>query len=748
MHFIIKEYVETNKSLPEIFLEVPNTNQPVEEVLRILVNDSATGADIQNLIDVAIETGHPDEEVFFIFIAQLIFYFGNIKMPLKADSAFRISSAFEISRYHVEIQAFYYQACSFYHFINRNFKDADDFNVKSLKIISKKSTRYFDFLTGVGQFLSIDGRLALMPKDEINYFTDPENFNFVSLRILLRNALFTVDINSIDKHELEWRTKYAKKNMDSKEKIDIAIDLLKGNFKERPSEPAELNHYIHYYQALKDRNLSAAKSYFKKIRFENFYSKYSKVFYFTNFHHAFVTEWYDIIENLISNRENEDYHYMLDFFIVRYFLIKNKKDLAKIYYLQLLKNCEKFQAMGRLKFEMQFAFELNTISFFELTQPSVTGQAINKKLLLHTEKLPAKDNALDIKRIVGKSKAIVDIKKKIMQFADIHRSLLVIGETGVGKEEIARAIHEESKLKDKPFLAINCGTLTDTLLQSELFGYEVGAFTGAVNVRKGIFEEADDGVVFLDEFGEMSPKLQVSLLRVLENNEIRRVGGTKVRKINCRIIAATNANIEDLIAKKLFREDLYHRLKQFSIAIPPLRERKEDIPELMSFFLNQQNNGQRQEFSSDLITKFTTYDWPGNIRELKNEIDRIKIFCGNKAIIEEADVDIEWLNKSPKLESKKTKEQPVVPEENNLSIAEKMHQRITQKKLSPADKRNQQLRLLFQQYKQLTRSQIADALEISPLTAAQDLKRLCNEKFIVKKMPNNCPRNFYFEIIE
>ena len=168
----------------------------------------------------------------------------------------------------------------------------------------------------------------------------------------------------------------------------------------------------------------------------------------------------------------------------------------------------------------------------------------------------------------------------------------------------------------------------------------------------------------------------------------------------------------------------------------------------MSFFLNQQNNGQRQEFSSELITKFTAYDWPGNIRELKNEIDRIKIFCGNKAIIEETDVDIEWLNKSPKLEGKKTKEQPVAPEENNLSIAEKMHQRITQKKLSPADKRNQQLRLLFQKYKQLTRSQIADALEISPLTAAQDLKRLCNEKFIVKKMPNNCPRNFYFEIIE
>lgn len=747
MHRIIKEYIETTKSLLEILLGLPNNGNLVEEALRILVTDDTKIENVQNKIDRAIEFGHPDEEVFLLFISQLIFYFANNKMSLKLESAYRISCSFEISRYHPELQSFYFQACSYYHVTNKNFDKADELIMKSIRILSIDSKRYIEALIGAGQLFSIDGRLALMPKAEFTVLSNQKNINYQCLRILLRNALFTAEMNSIEKYETEWRLAYTNQHMGSKEKIDIAIEILKGNFNERPLQPAELNHYLLYYRSLKEHKLSDAKMYFKKIDFAIFYSKYSKIFYFINYHHAFVTEWYEIIESLISNSDQQGYHYMLDFFIARYFLIKNKKDLASMHYLRLIKNCEKFQAFGRLKFELQFAYELNATSFFELTQLTILNKTLNKKLFLPVELISQKENVLDIKRIIGKSNAIVDIKKKALQFADIDRPLLILGETGTGKEEIARAIHESSKLKDKPFLAINCGTLTDTLLQSELFGHEIGAFTGAVSMRKGIFDEAGDGIVFLDEFGEMSPKLQISLLRVIENKEIRRIGGAKTKKINCRIIAATNANIEDLITKKLFREDLYHRLKQFSIFMPPLRERKEDIPVLISFFLNQQGNSQTQVFSNELITKFINYQWPGNIRELKNIIDRIKIFCGNKPIIEKADVDIEWLNNDIQFNARNANSQITHSDKNNISIEEKMQQLINQKKISPADRRNQKIKLLFVKFKQLTRSQIAEALEISPLTAAQDLKRLCDENFIVKKMPNNCPRSFYFEII-
>jgi transcriptional regulator with PAS, ATPase and Fis domain len=433
---------------------------------------------------------------------------------------------------------------------------------------------------------------------------------------------------------------------------------------------------------------------------------------------------------------------MLDFFVARYFLLKNKKDLARFYFAQLLKNCEKFNAIGRLKFEMQFAIELSFSSFLDFTYPRQIINATELRKSLENAMIPSKIDLYGLNRIIGNSKAIKEVKKKIKLFSDIQRPILLIGETGAGKEILAQAIHEESIYKNKPFLAINCGALTDTLLQSELFGYEAGAFTGAIGTHKGIFEAAEDGVVFLDEFGEMSSKLQVSLLRILENNEVLRVGGTKVKEIKCRIIAATNANIEDLIQKKLFREDLYYRLKQFSIIIPPLRDRIEDIPELINYFLNLTNKGQAQIFSDEVMLKFQEYHWPGNIRELKNEIDRIKILCGNKPIIELNDLDIEWIEK--KITLPEIKISSLTSTENNKY--EQMHQRIMKVKLSSNEKRQQQITLLFQQYKQLNRIQIAEALEVSLLTITRDLKRLCADGIIVKRMPTLSPKTHFFEI--
>jgi transcriptional regulator with PAS, ATPase and Fis domain len=224
-----------------------------------------------------------------------------------------------------------------------------------------------------------------------------------------------------------------------------------------------------------------------------------------------------------------------------------------------------------------------------------------------------------------------------------------------------------------------------------------------------------------------------------------RVGGTKARQIKCRIIAATNSNIEELIAKKLFREDLFHRLKQFSIYIPPLRERKEDIDELIYYFLHQQNAEHTQVLSNELMLKFHEYHWPGNIRELKNEIERIKILCGYKPIIESQDIDIAWLDKKPVAAEKSVANQ-INKKLENTSIQQVNESGFT-KNLTFSDMRRQQLILLFQKYKKMTRGQIAQILQVNLLTVTKDLRRLCEEGVIIKKMPTKSPRSHYFEIL-
>lgn len=748
MHKIIKDFIQTDKPLQDIVKQEKQESQPVEIafylVLQNLNREPQPEATYQK-IDAALEKGHPDEEVFLLFLSFLMIFYGYKGMPLKSESIFRILNSFEVTKYQPEIQAFYYQCCAYYYINTLEFKKREEANLLSILKMPKNSPRYIGFLINTSQIVGVYGRLYDLPQEDLLILEKNVGKTYVSVTGSLFNAFFIVNLKLIDKYYHILKSKF-KKDVRFKEHLfQSVIDFLNGDFDEKKSLDPVINTCISYYKALKNRNLETAKLLFSinegVYPDGNFYC----IFNFIKFHHAFVSGRYDIIEDIIKNPEKQMESYILDFFIVRYFLVKNNLDLARYYYARLLKNCEKYQAMGRLKFEMQFAFEISAFSFFELTQPlqakisDVTNNTLAVALIAR-EKV-----SLGLNRIIGSSKAIVEIKKNIKKFANIQRPILIKGETGVGKEVVSRAIHEESELKDKPFLAINCGTLTDTLLQSELFGYEAGAFTGAVNARKGIFEIAENGTVFLDEFGEMSPKLQVSLLRVLENNEIRRVGSAKAQKIKCRIIAATNANIEELIQKKLFREDLYHRLKQFTITIPPLREHKEDLPELIDYFLNQKGIEQPQSLSKDLFLQFQTYHWPGNIRELKNEIDRIKVLCGYKPIIEEYDIKLDWVNNEihPPLE--------VIPSHNISSDDSKDKSNsgndlILVNKLSHADKREQKIIHLFQKYKKITRDQIVKTLEVSGPTITKDLQRLCTKGVIIKRMPTLSPQSHYFEL--
>jgi len=241
------------------------------------------------------------------------------------------------------------------------------------------------------------------------------------------------------------------------------------------------------------------------------------------------------------------------------------------------------------------------------------------------------------KNIIGESGPMQEVFKSIKKVTDSNVTVLLQGESGTGKELIARAIHFESeKRRNKPFVAVNCSALPESLLESELFGHEKGSFTGASGRRIGKFEQADGGTIFLDEIGEMSPSTQVKILRVLQEREFERVGGNELIHVNVRVISATNKNLEEAIKKGEFREDLYYRLSVFPIVIPPLRERKEDIPLLAQFFIDKYARREEkdvQELSSDALDLLTAYHWPGNVRELENAIERAVILASSDQIL-------------------------------------------------------------------------------------------------------------------
>jgi DNA-binding NtrC family response regulator len=226
--------------------------------------------------------------------------------------------------------------------------------------------------------------------------------------------------------------------------------------------------------------------------------------------------------------------------------------------------------------------------------------------------------------LVGRSPAMMELYKQIARVAPSKSTVLIIGESGTGKELAARSIHEHSARSGGPFVPVNCGALTETLLEAELFGSTKGSFTGATADRRGLWEEAEGGTLFLDEIGETSPAMQVKLLRALQEREIRRVGSTKNIPVDVRVVAATNRNLEEEVANKNFREDLYYRLSTITLRAPALRERRSDIPLLAERFLHraEENAGRHSlKFAEETIKVLVAYDWPGNVRELESAIE-------------------------------------------------------------------------------------------------------------------------------
>jgi len=252
-------------------------------------------------------------------------------------------------------------------------------------------------------------------------------------------------------------------------------------------------------------------------------------------------------------------------------------------------------------------------------------RALERRRLLEENRALRREGRGRMREIVGRSPAMLEVYKLVARVAVSMSTVLVVGESGTGKELVARAIHSHSSRAAGPFVAVNCTALAESLLESELFGHAKGAFTGAEKSKRGLFEEAQGGTLFLDEIGDIQPKMQAHLLRVLQEGELRRVGGSEPIRVDVRVVAATNRDLEEEVQRGRFREDLYFRINVVTIRLPPLRERPEDIPLLVDHFLSKyaQREGRAEAgIADEAMELFRSYGWPGNVRELENVVER------------------------------------------------------------------------------------------------------------------------------
>lgn len=268
-------------------------------------------------------------------------------------------------------------------------------------------------------------------------------------------------------------------------------------------------------------------------------------------------------------------------------------------------------------------------------QKVLEDRDLRKKITYLTEQVEQRHK---FENIIGKSKTMQDVFEMIRRVSKTDTTVLITGKTGTGKELVAKAIHFNSKRKEKPFVVVNSSAIPETLLESELFGYIKGAFTGALRDKRGLFQEAHEGTLFLDEIGEIPPSVQVKLLRAIEDQTITPVGGTKGEKVDIRLLAATNHELQEEVNKGSFRSDLYYRLRVMSIRLPELKERREDIPLLAKHFLKKYNNSLKKEIrtiSKETLNLLLDYDWPGNVRELEHAIERAVLVCDSEDILPE-----------------------------------------------------------------------------------------------------------------
>lgn len=751
MHPIVNEYLNTGLFLSTILEHHCNPSIYLETIfLKIcqLRNVVEVDPQIYQEIDQAVLQGHADTNVYMLFISIAIDFTSRRHQTEKSKVLNSIASSLSFEKIHTIVKSTYCLTSGTLKYYEDNTTEGDKLLKQSLLLIDKNHPRYFSILLGYATLISSEGRLNELGKDDLEkiYSYKSEQFSFICVNIKLSNCILTGNVKEGIVHNEEYKKLFPADAIYLVEGRKDLLKILSGEFDEKNFKNEKFKLYAKVCFNLLSGNLPEAIKDLKqmqKVQWQKVahipFEKYLPL-------HIALSSGDKGKARLLFQElhQNGSPNYMDDFFLARIQLLELDIESANQTFNRLMKNINFYDAMHRLAFEMQFAKELKTSDILFLMNGVKDEKTTNSILIKAEQHKKRHDLVTGLKRLVGESASILQVKKLIKQFSLLKDPVLITGETGTGKELVSRAIHEEGPFPQEPFLAINCGALTESLLQSELFGYVAGAFTGAQKERKGIFEAAGKGTVFLDEFGDISPKMQISLLRVLESNEIRLIGGTNTRTIACKIVIATNIDLHQAVKEKKFREDLYFRLARFDIQLPSLRDRVEDIPKLINYFLDDVN-GIQKKLSTSLLEALKKYPWPGNIRELKNEMERLKILHSDKNFIEIEDFDFDHLQGFEKSDLKKeakvkVKVEPQDADEDKiLSIV----QRGTK-----VDQRHEFIKGLFRKYKKLTRSQIMEIAKISPVTATKDMEMLCQSGFIERKTPTKSVKSHYFVLVE
>lgn len=751
LHPIVEGFLSAKEPLGVVLEKHCHSDQPLESAFLSLSKEapeSNINLSLIEQIDKAIIEGHPDSNLYLFFICMVVSYYHRHKQKEKVKSLLLIGSSITSDEIKPFIKAIFYSNLA----INKRWEgkidECNQLMKKCISFVDRAEPRSHVLIQNYMTNIALSGKLKEKNKyqlEELNGLP-PAHYSLASSSVKIINSIITG--NTQEGFAIFEEYKNSKDYIADKS-FESYFELLKisaGDFNEAnytSNDGKFMANAFHYFLS---GNYEQSLRYFALLN-ENFsLSNMNLSFSYLPLHMELNNKKSGKARLLLlEKKEAGDVFYLDDLFYGRSQLLENDEMGANESFVRLIENVRRYDAMKRLEFELQFAKEMSLPVILRLLKgwqlDKQTANTIKKpEVLTKPKEIPKGVNLF-----IGKSRVIVQIKDLIKKYAAINAPVLVTGETGTGKELVSRAIHEEGLYPKEPFLAINCGALTETLLQSELFGYEAGAFTGAQKQRKGIFEAAGKGTVFLDEFGDISPKLQVSLLRVLEANEIRMIGSTVTHKIECKIIVATNIDLNKAVLAKKFREDLFFRLARFEIKLPSLRERKEDIPELIHYFLSS-NSLSNRYLSTELQNALLAYHWPGNIRELKNEIERLKILNPGIEKLEIEHFDFKHLQVNPIASnnnaSKSTPQDSKILEEIALDDS---YQKIIQSGFR-MERRHALLKELFKKHRKLTRNQIMKIANIGPTTATKDLQLLISQNFIVRRTPTQSTSTHYFEL--
>lgn len=753
MHPIIKELSNSNTSILEIVEKYYQKDQLLENTLLKLIKDlgkGQLGSVFFEEIDQAIISGHPDSELFILFVLYAINYFILIKYYKNANTLASIASSLLTKENNATVQTLYCQTFARLKYDENNQTECRKYLIKLMSLMKEGQPRYnqyklncMNILGGMGQLNEMGVFNEIVPPS----FTTKDEIISYFVAIFLncgKNGDYLLGLKAI---------KYFKINFPVVMKSELAkseafFKVMSGDFNENNHSDILFKQYVKVCLNLSNGNFEVAHDHLKILLNE---TKNPNHYFIENFplHFELSTKNIGKAKFILYEREQKGISNFMDgLYYGRLQLLEKKYLEADQSFIGLTENVKKYGAMNLLKFELNFAKEMRLFDQLRLINGwGESSVGIPIKASKKKEVIKGKiNNGVDL--LIGQTEKMVTIKNQIKKYSKLKDIVLITGETGTGKELVAKAIHEEGLHPKEPFLAINCGALTDTLLQSELFGYVTGAFTGAMKERKGIFESAGKGTVFLDEFGDISPKMQISLLRVLESNEIRLLGDTVNRYVQCKIVIATNVDLHKAVEENKFREDLFFRLARFELKLPSLRERIDDLSLLIQFFLDR-NTGideNRKIISINLLNELTTYHWPGNIRELKNEIDRLSILNPEVKMLDVEHFDFTHLQGFQRKIINKP--QQVINEDTLPDIAKNEHHAQIIENGFRKEKRFDLIKDLFRKYKKLTRKQIVEFTKTGQSTATNDLQMLCKAGFLVRKSPTKSPSTHYYEFNE